>query len=263
MTTPTSTSSPDPVRAAVRASLETYEPATLAVEVWSGLRDEAIDLVLVPEPVDAERARKDLELLALVADHLVRTGVAVSLDSVLADTTLASFDSALRAAGRATGTRENQRGRFRRLQAVRCGLPWRKERRADGERIAALVRPEITAQIAELLPADGLSSGRGAGALFAAVQAARGRRRDRVGDRHDVTASVWAHARGFAEDHGVHLTKRSLEAAVTYEVLIEPVPVAHLVREYALTRRDLDLGLVLAAKLPVEPDAQDRAALRG
>ena len=249
------------MRAAARASLETYEPASLAVEVWSGLRDEAIDLVLVPEPVDAERARKDLELLALVADHLVRTGVAVSLDSVLADTTLASFDSALRAAGRASGTRENQRGRFRRLQAVRCGLPWRKERRADGEHIAALVRPEITTQIAELLPADGLPGCHGAGALLAAVQAARGRRRDRHLD--DVPATVWAHARGFAEDHGVHLTKRSLEAAVTYEVLIEPVPVAHLVREYALTRRDLDLGLVLAAKLPVEPDAQDRAALRG
>ncbi len=238
-----------------------YEPARLALAVWSRLRDAAIDLVLAEEPIDAERARKDLQLVAHVAEHLSRTGVEVTLDNVLADTTLASLDSEQRAAGNASGTRENQRGRFRRLQAVHAGVPWRKERRADGERITTLVQPEIADQIAGLLPADGVAGRDGAGALLAAVHAARRRRRDR--DCADVPAPVWAQARRFAGERGLHLTKRNLDAAATYEVLAGPTPVARVVREFALTRRDLDLGLALAAGLPVEPNEEDCVALRG
>ena len=261
MSTETSTCSLDPARAAARATLAAYEPAGVSDAVWSCLRDAAIDLVLTEEPIVAERARKDLELIAQVAAHMVATGLEMTLDNVLADARLASFDSDQSAAGKANGTRENQRGRFRRLQAVHAGVPWRKKRRADGERVATLVQPEIVAQIAALLPADGVAGRHGAGALLSAVDAARDRRRG--GDSPDLSALVWAQARKFAQARGLHLTKHNLEAAATYEVLAVPGPVAALVRDYALTRRDLDLGLAMAAGLPVEPGEGDGVALRG
>ncbi len=261
MTTETSTCSLDPARTAARATLAAYEPAGVTAGVWSCLRDAAIDLVLTDEPIVAERARKDLELIAQVAAHLVATGLEVTLDNALADARLASFDSDQSAAGKANGTRENQRGRFRRLQAVHAGVRGCKKRRADGERVETLVQPEIVAQIAALLPADGVAGHHGAGALLTAVDAARCRRRGR--GCADVPARVWAQARKFAQEHGLHVTKHNLGAAATYEVLACPSPLVDLVRDFALTRRDLDLGLALAAGLPVEPTEEDRVALRG
>ncbi len=251
----------DSSRAPLRSSLMAYAPGAVSAEVWKGVRDDAVDLVLAVTPTSADRARKDLELVAQVAGHLVRSGVAVSLDDLLSDATLVSFDSAQRAAGRASGTRANQRARFRRLQAVRAGVPWRKERRADGERVAGLVQPTIVNEVAVLLHPATAGDRSGAEALGASLEAARRRRRDST--EADVPASAWRRARSFAQERGLWLTRRHLAAAATYEVLSTAAPVASLVREFGLTRRDLDLGLALAQELSDHLGAKDCEALRG
>ena len=258
---PLEAASHDSSRAAQRTSLMAYEPGAVQPEVWKGVRDDAVDLVLAVTPTSAARARKDLELVAQVAGHLVRSGVAVSLENLLSDATLASFDSAQRAAGRAPSTTANQRARFRRLQTVRAGVPWRKERRADGERVAGLVQPTIVNEVAALMHPATAGDRPGADALAASVEAARRRQRDST--EADVPTSVWARARSFAQDRGLWLTKRHLAAAATYEVLSTAAPVASLVREFRLTRRDLDLGLALAAELPEHLGAENYVALRG
>lgn len=241
--------------------LRAYTPTGLAEETWANLRDDAVDLALAAGPPEAERARKDLQLLADVARYLTHTRIPITLDAVLADATLAGFDAHLVAAGRTVRTRENKRGRFRRLQATHRQVPWRRKRRADGERILAMASPDWAHRIEGLLPEDRTSGTRGAGAVQAALEDARRRRRAEPGP--PLTPEVWTAARRYADAMGTPITKRLLDAVATFEVLAEPCPVADAVAQYELTRRDLDLGLVLATGLPPRPNSQHQALLRG
>jgi hypothetical protein len=232
----TNTANTEPTPSQLRGTLAAYEPTGLAQETWALVRAEAIELALRAGAPDDERSRKDLQLLADVVRHLSRTRTELTLDNILADTTLASFDS--EQAPGAASTRENKRGRFRRLQAAHRGVPWRKERRADG--------------------VPGRS---GAGALQAALDDARLRRRRDHGS--GIDAPVWTAARKYAHSHDARITKRDLDAVATYEVLQEIAPVVALIQTYSLTRRDLDLALNSAARLPNEPDPAQQALLRG
>lgn len=202
--------------------LEAYTPTGLPAGTWAALREDAIKLVLEAGPPAEERARKDLEVLADVAEHLSRTSVVVTLENLMKDTTLVTFDGEQAAIGHADGTRENKRGRFRRLQAAHRGVPWRKERRADGERIGKLVQPEVVDVVRSLLPADGSPGRHGAGALQASVDDARRRRRG-IED-HTLEGAVWEAARKYTRSRDAWITKRDLDAMATYEVLTERAP---------------------------------------
>ena len=70
-------------------------------------------------------------------------------------------------------------------------------------------------------------------------------------------------ARAFAQRHGVSLTRRTLRAIVTHELLDQSVPVAVLAARFHLTRRDLDLALTAVAELPTVPGDAHHALLRG
>lgn len=251
----------DPQSADVRAFLSAYVPSRLPPEVWAPIREDAIELVVRAGAATLERVKKDLELLADVAAHLQRTGVAVTLEALLSEGTLAGYDTALAAAGQADRTRENKRGRFRRLRAAHQEVPGRKARRADGERVAALVQPEILAEVTRLLPADGVPGRRGAGALQTALDDARRRRRGTT--EPALEAQVWAAARQYTRANNSYVTKRDLDAMATYEVLAETRPVATTAAAYGLTRRDLDLGLALAQHLSQTPSAEHAVLLRG
>jgi len=261
------TTTPDPdtaLRDALEARLRAYAPTRLDPATWDRLRDDAVNLVLEAgaDPPREEQARKDLEVIADVADHLTRTSETITLESILKETTLAAFDTAQAAAGVADGTRENKRGRLRRLQAASRGLPWRRERRADGARIAALVQPETADRINRLLPGDRMPGRTGPGAVQAALDDARRRRRGIPVPELDPT--VWSAARRHARSQGVMIvTRRELDAIATYEVLAEGAPAVQLLVHYRLTRRDLDRALVLADRLPEQPAESTCILLRG
>ena len=248
-------------RAELEARLLAYAPTELSPVVWAGIRDEAVRLVLDAGPLTWQRTRKDLGVIADVADHLSRGRGPVTLDAIFEDKALTAFDSAEVRAGAADGTRKNQRGRWRRLQAAHRDVPWRRDRREDGQRVADLVQPEVADRVARLLPGDGVPGGTGPRAVQAALNDARCRRRGLAGDAIDP--GTWAAARAHARSQGTGLTRRDLHALTTYEVLAERVPAVSLIVGNGLTRRDLDHALVLAASLPAEPDGAAAALLRG
>jgi hypothetical protein len=259
----TTTAATDALTAHVRARLEEYQPTGVSAPTWDLVRAEAVELALLAGPKDEGRARKDLELIGDVVRHLVSTGVEITLGQVFSDATLGSYDTAQLAGGTAGGTVANKRGRFRRLQATRRGVPWRKPRRADGERLESRVQPEILEDLARMMrngAAPDPAARRGAGALAAAWEDARQRRR---GGDLSLSAAVWASAREYARCQGRPITRAELDAAATYEVLAEPQPAAHVMKAYRLTRRDLDCAVVLARRLPENPEPEHRGLLRG
>jgi hypothetical protein len=68
----------------------------------------------------------------------------------------------------------------------------------------------------------------------------------------------------FAAGHGWSCTRPKLRAATTYEVLLrETTPLAELTLNAGLTRRDLDLGLRMAAQLGDRPAQGHARLLRG
>ncbi|MDT0165740.1 hypothetical protein Q9R32_09245 [Actinotalea sp. AC32] len=253
----------DALTAHVRARLEDYRPTGVPATTWEVVRAEAVDLALLAGPNDEARARKDLELIGDVVRHLHSTGVDITVGQVLSDATLASYDTAQLAGGAAGGTVENKRGRFRRLQATHRGVPWRKPRRADGERLESLVQPEVLEDLARMMPSGAApdpAARHGARALAAAWEDARQRRR---GSDSSLPAAVWASAREYARSQGRPITRAELDAAATYEILAEPQPAARLMQSYRLTRRDLDCAVVLAGRLPETPEPEHRGLLRG
>ncbi len=247
-------------RDALEARCRDYVPRSLDPTLWAGLREDAITLVLAAGPLHEGRARLDLEAIAAVAVYLSRTRELITLENILADASLAGFDAAMAASG-GEGNRRNKRSRLRRLQATSRDLPWRRERREDGRRLDSLVPPEAAEQLGRILPVDGVAGASGASAVQAAMDDARARRRGAAGP--GLSPSVWAAGRRHAAAAGVPLTKRVLEKVVTYEVLTEDAPAALLMVRYGLTRRDLDLALVLAGRLPERPSETRAALLRG
>ena len=247
--------------------LDAYRPKEVPEAVWLPIARVATSLVRRSGVLTRLRVEKDIQAVGAVVAHLVKRGRPVTLAEVLSDATLLSYDMDLQAAGARTRTRENKRGILRRLQAVDRGLPWREQRRADGERITGLVNHEAVNQLQRLLRiadaavADDADPDLEAEAFITAVAAARA---ERVQSGHpDPDDAGWTSARAFGQRHGISLTKRTLRGIVTHELLAQPAPVAVLAAKFHLTRRDLDLALTEVGGLPSVPDAGHHALLRG
>jgi hypothetical protein len=242
--------------------LAQYQPTGVPAAVWQPISPAAAALVLRAGQATRLRVEKDIQLLGAVVAHLLTRGRPVTLEEALKDTTLLSFDTDLKASAK---TRENKRGIHRRLQATHRGLPWRAERRPDGDRVANLTphttlsslhRAHDTARVAE--PDD-----HDAQAFISALQAARSQRHAHLAADANIEEATWARARRYAETQGLTLTKPILRALVTQEIFDLSEPVAVLVSRFALTRRDLDLALTRIADLPPATSPEVRDLLRG
>lgn len=248
--------------------LAAYRPRDVPEAAWLPIAPAATSLVRRSGELTRLRVEKDIQAVGAVVAHLVERGRPVTLAEVLSDATLLSYDGHLQASGAKTRTRENKRGILRRLQAVDRGLPWREQRRADGERVSGLVNKTAVSQLQRLLRmadaavSDEVDPDPEAAAFLNAVTVARAERADGTA-LGPARAADWASARRFALRHGVSLTSRRLRAIVTYELLDEAVPVAVLTASFRLTRRDLDLALTQVAELPSVPAATHHALLRG
>lgn len=240
--------------------LTAYRPTSLTQAQWSAIAPEAVQLVTRAGALTRLRVEKDIQLIGAMAAHLAQRGRPITLEEVLSDVTLLSFDTSLHASKK---TRENKRGIARRLQAAHRGLPWRAERKAPEVRTEQLISYSEVATLRRVLRhADAAGPDPDAVAFSRSVAAVRDARRGRT-----IPAAVdtgdWARARRFAAGHGWTLTHRLLKACVTHETLDLDRPVAVLVRDYGLSRRDLDLALTRADRLPALPDSEHHDLLRG
>ncbi|RYP84227.1 hypothetical protein EKO23_16330 [Nocardioides guangzhouensis] len=257
-------------RAELEEFLLAYRPTGVPDEAWTSVHGEATRLVLDAGELTRLRVEKDIQVLGAVAAHLLDRGRLLTLDELLSETTLLSYDATLTASRK---TRENKRGILRRLQSVHHGVPWRQARRSDGERVASLIshnlvphlhRVELAARDLLSLPAArrGDVDQTGATDFLEALDRARAAR---VAGRKTTSpeASTWRRARAFAREHGMDMTVPVLRALVTHELLTAETPVATAIGRHGLTRRDLDLALTSAAELPKLPGEDVRALLRG
>ena len=257
-----------------REFLLAYRPTGVDDAVWLPVREAAAELVLRAGAPRRLRVEKDIQALGAVAAHQVQRGRPVTLDEMLSDTTLLSYDSQLVASRK---TRENKRGILRRLQAAHHEVPWRQSRRCDGERLSSLVpahrlrdlhRVERRAQgvLAAPNPTTAPRERTEATHFLEALEAARrDRRRGASCSTSALTATFpgWASGRAFADRNGLRLTIPIMRALATHEVLVEPLPVTVLIARFGLSRRDLDLALTAAADLPDRPATSAGELLRG
>ena len=241
--------------------LRAYQPTGLSEPDWASIRDDATILVLRAGAPTRLRVEKDIQLLGAMTQHCLGRGRRVSLDLLLSDEVLLDFDTSLRVSDK---TRENKRGIARRLQAVHRDLPWRAQRRGDGERVRALPGPEEVHRVAALEDAArlGAATEAGAEAFVTAVQSAR-EARGRGSKSRTLNDQTWTQARRFAAEHGWAMTWTRLNRAMTHEVLAQAKPAAVLVATAGLTRADLDLALTAASGLAATPSEEHRQTLRG
>lgn len=241
--------------------LRAYQPTGLAEPDWATIRDDVVELVLRAGALTRLRVEKDVQLLGAMASHCHGVGRPISLEEVLSDRALLSFDTVLRASDK---TRENKRGIARRLQSVHRGLPWRAERRADGERVDDLAGPEEIDRVAKLekLAREKAAKDVGAEAFLRAVRHAR-ELRGRGSKVKSLDDQTWVTARRFATAQGWAMSWPRLCRTMTHEVLGESRPAALLITDAGLTRADLDLALTAAAGLPATPSAVHQGMLRG
>lgn len=260
--TPDSPAAPadDPVE--LDRFLTEYRPSRLSEPQWQVVAPDAIALVKAAGPLTRARVEKDVQALGAVAARLVERSRPLTLEEALSDRTLLDFDLVLAREGASDKTRENRRGILRRLQAAHRGVPWRSDRRSDGERINALAPVSLAAEVNRLVDLAETCGGTEARALLAAVTAARTSRVGATAGEAGTPSKTWTEARRFAERHGLRLTQHALNAAVTHEVLLSEQPLAVLITTAALTRRDLDLGLSHVVPTNALSDEQ-RKALRG
>lgn len=240
--------------------LTAYRPTSVTEENWALVADDAVQLVLRAGALTRLRVEKDIQLLGAVVAHLIERGRPVTLDEALSDATLLSFDTSLQVSEK---TKENKRGITRRLQAVHRGLPWRAEKRTPEERTDNLVaHTEVDTMHRILGHAHAMGDDAEGVAFTAAVSAAREARRGQ-GAGPGASAHDWASARGFAGRYGWNMTQRLLKACVTHEVLNTDQPLAIVIRDHGLSRRDLDLGLTRVRDLPDLPAPSLHDLLRG
>ena len=261
MTNSPKRSRPTGTPAQIESVLDAYCPTGLAEPAWARLLPDVKALVLKAGPLTQIRVEHDVQAIAAVARHLVQQGRPLTLDEVLADSTLLSFDQSLRSSGRKDRTREKLRGVLRRLQAAHHDVPWRAPRRADGARVGQMPSPQLAGDLARLEEQAGQHAAEGhAGAadLLEVVTAERSDRRKAVLD-----PVVWDRARRYADNQDVALTRSMLSSAVTHQVLLLPEPVAVLALVHGLSRCDLDLGLTHVTALSDLPSEGHRRALRG
>ncbi|WP_457208451.1 hypothetical protein [Nocardioides sp. P5_C9_2] len=245
---------------ALDSFLKAYRPTGVTEENWARIADDAVQLVLRAGAMTRLRVEKDIQLLGAVVAHLVKRGRPVTLDEALSDSTLLSFDTSLQVGKK---TKENKRGITRRLQAVHRGLPWRAEKRTPEERTDNLVAHTEVATMRRILErAHAIADDEEGAAFIAAVSAAREARRVQ-GAAPCASAHDWAAARRFADRHGWTMTQRLLKACVTHETLNTDQPLAIVIRDHGLSRRDLDLGLTRVRDLPDLPAPSHHDLLRG
>lgn len=245
---------------ALDSFLTAYRPTSVTEETWALIADNAVKLVLRAGALTRLRVEKDIQLLGAVVAHLVERGRPVTLDEALSDATLLSFDTSLQVSEK---TKENKRGITRRLQAVHRGLPWRAEKRTPEQRTDNLVAHTEVATMHRILgQAHTMSDDEEGVAFIAAVSAARKAQRGQDAGPGAGT-HAWTSARRFAGRYGWNLTQRLLKACVTHETLNTDQPLAIVIRDHGLSRRDLDLGLTRARDLPDLPVPSHHDLLRG
>lgn len=260
MTDPDATARPESIDAPdeLRHFLTAYRPTNVSEENWA--RIDPMELVLRAGAPKRLRVEKDIQLLGAIVAHLVERGRPVTLAEALSDSTLLSFDTSLQVSDK---TRENKRGIARRLQAVHRGVPWRAEKRTPDARVSNLVsHTEVEALNRVLGCAHAQPDDQEGAAFIAAVSAARDARRG-TGVGYDATGEGWAKARRFAHRHGWPMTQHLLKACATHERLDRDQPVAVLIGDYGLSRRDLDLALTRVRDLPHLPAPAHHEMLRG
>ncbi|WP_209715807.1 hypothetical protein [Marmoricola sp. OAE513] len=256
--------------------LTSYRPSAASESTWVLIAPAVVDLVTRAGPLTRLRVEKDIQCVGHVVAHLISTGRPVTLEEVLDDRTLLSYDLVLQRRSPGGRTRENQRGILRRLQAVHRDLPWRQPRRADGARVAAMIQPATldalrhTEASALRHASDPTSTLHQEAAAFLTVLAQARTEQDITaattaagGDTTTQANARWRAARSFAASRSMNLTKPVLAAAITYEVLEQDEPVAVLISNHGLTRRDLDLALTRAQGLPLHPEPENCRILRG
>lgn len=245
---------------ALDSFLKAYRPTSVTEENWAAIADDAVQLVLRAGALTRLRVEKDIQLLGAVVAHLIERGRPVTLDEALSDATLLSFDTSLKVGEK---TKENKRGITRRLQAVHRDLPWRAEKRTPEERTDNLVAHTEVATMHRILGhAHAMGDDSEGVAFIAAVSAAREARRGQGGGP-GASAHDWAPAREFAGRYGWNMTQRLLKACVTHEVLNTDQPLAVVIRDHGLSRRDLDLALTRVRDLPDLPAPPHHDLLRG
>ncbi|SEB48522.1 hypothetical protein SAMN04489844_0251 [Nocardioides exalbidus] len=240
--------------------LTAYRPTSVSEENWALIADDAVQLVLRAGALTRLRVEKDIQLLGAVVAHLIERGRPVTLDEALSDVTLLSFDTSLEVGEK---TKENKRGITRRLQAVHRGLPWRAEKRSPEARTDNLVaHTEVDTMHRILGHAHAMVDDAEGVAFIAAISAAREARRGQ-GAGPGASAHDWTSAREFAGRYGWNMTQRLLKACVTHETLNTDQPLAIVIRDYGLSRRDLDLGFTRVRDLPDVPVPSHHDLLRG
>ena len=245
---------------ALDSFLTAYRPTSVTEETWALIADNAAKLVLRAGALTRLRVEKDIQLLGAVVAHLVERGRPVTLDEALSDATLLSFDTSLKVSEK---TKENKRGITRRLQAVHRGLLWRAEKRTPEERTDNLVaHTEVDTMHRILRHAHALGDDAEGVAFIAVVSAAREARRGQ-GAGPGASTHDWASAREFAGRCGWNMTQRLLKACVTHEALDTGQPLSIVIRDYGLSRRDLDLALTRVRDLPNLPAPSHHDLLRG
>ena len=162
---------PRPVAAPVNdpAELDRYlaafTPTTLPSKQWQRLAPDAIALVKRAGLYERARVQNDVSVLSQAAARVLARGRDLTLDEVLADTALLDFDIAQKQAGVADSTREKRRGILRRLQAAHKDVPWRRERREDGDRVCRLPPSELLGELMAVVTAAERDSSADAAAL--------------------------------------------------------------------------------------------------
>jgi len=255
----------DPRRERALAYLAGYQPRDLDPEVWQGIEAEAKAIVGRPDAgaMTVNRVKGDLQTLAKAARILTAQGQEPTLELILSEAGFIAVDQVVQ--------REQPsmaafvRGKLRRLVNVHQDLPWRRERRADGRRIAKRPEPSVRQRVTSLIEAAQASAGDADAAAVLTVTAVvesvvAGECFQRL---TKLDRDVWMKTRAFGKAHGLGITKQDLAAAAVYRALDTGKPIAVIARKHQLSRENLELGLHLANALPQTTEPSDRELLRG
>lgn len=240
-----------------------YQPSHVPLAQWQPIREAATPLILAAGHPNQGRVENDVQVLGTMAAHLLAKGVSLSLDALLSDDNLHSFEAKQQREGASESNRGRCRTTLHRLQAAYRGIPW-QQRRPAGARVAELVALSTVDELHRVLERAACSESDDATAFCRAVDGARQRRAaTEFANAEVLDPFSWARARRYARAHGFELTQNVLAAVVTHEVLQQAEPLAVLAARHRLGWRALDLGLVHAEALEEVPNAHDRALLRG
>lgn len=240
--------------------LDAYRPDVLSEESWTALSKDVLALVERGGALRVARVANDLSAVVTMAAHLIERGRPLTLEEVLSDQALVTFDAAMQGRGETEGHRSNRRGALRRLARVYAGGPVPAPRQAAGARADNFTPHSMVADLRALLDTANSSNASGAAELVLAVDQVRA---ERAGQPQVRPVRGWTRAHRFAHAHGFVLNLKTLKNIVTHEVLELNAPAAVLAGSHGLNRQDLELALRQARELPAIPDETTFALLRG